>query len=217
MLKARGIKKSYNQLEVLKGIDIDVSKGEIISIVGASGAGKTTLLQILSTLDKADSGTIFFDDVAVNDFGEKEMARFRNEQIGFVFQFHHLLPEFTAIENVCIPAYIKGQGRKEAEERACYLLDLLGLSERMKHKPSEMSGGENQRVAIARALVNEPAIVFADEPTGNLDSKTKREIHGLFFKLQELLGQTFVIVTHDLDFAEFTDRIVEMKDGMILS
>lgn len=216
ILQAKNITKSYGQLQVLKGVDMKVSKGEIVSIIGASGAGKTTLLQIISTLDKADSGEIFFKENNITQFKKKELARFRNKEIGVVFQFHHLFAEFTALENICIPAYIAGTKKKEAERRAIELLDLLGLSNRKEHKPGELSGGENQRVAIARALVNSPSIVFADEPTGNLDSATKKEIHSLFFKLREVLGQTFVIVTHDLDFAKKTDRIIQMKDGIVV-
>lgn len=216
ILQAKNITKSYGQLQVLKGVDVKVSKGEIVSIIGASGAGKTTLLQIISTLDKADSGEIFFKENNITQFKKKELARFRNQEIGVVFQFHHLFAEFTALENICIPAYIAGTKKKEAERRAIELLDLLGLSNRKEHKPGELSGGENQRVAIARALINSPSIVFADEPTGNLDSATKKEIHSLFFKLREVLGQTFVIVTHDLDFAKKTDRIIQMKDGIVV-
>lgn len=216
ILQAKNITKSYGQLQVLKGVDMKVSKGEIVSIIGASGAGKTTLLQIISTLDKADSGKIFFKENNITQFKKKELARFRNQEIGVVFQFHHLFAEFTALENICIPAYIAGTKKKEAERRAIELLDLLGLSNRKEHKPGELSGGENQRVAIARALINSPSIVFADEPTGNLDSATKKEIHSLFFKLREVLGQTFVIVTHDLDFAKKTDRIIQMKDGIVV-
>lgn len=216
ILQAKNITKSYGQLQVLKGVDMKVSKGEIVSIIGASGAGKTTLLQIISTLDKADSGEIFFKENNITQFKKKELARFRNQEIGVVFQFHHLFAEFTALENICIPAYIAGTKKKEAERRAIELLDLLGLSNRKEHKPRELSGGENQRVAIARALINSPSIVFADEPTGNLDSATKKEIHSLFFKLREVLGQTFVIVTHDLDFAKKTDRIIQMKDGIVV-
>lgn len=216
ILQAKNITKSYGQLQVLKGVDMKVSKGEIVSIIGASGAGKTTLLQIISTLDKADSGEIFFKENNITQFKKKELARFRNQEIGVVFQFHHLFAEFTALENICIPAYIAGTKKKEAERRAIELLDLLGLSNRKEHKPGELSGGENQRVAIARALINSPSIVFADEPTGNLDSATKKEIHSLFFKLREVLGQTFVIVTHDLDFAKKTDRIIQMKDGIVV-
>lgn len=216
ILQAKNITKSYGQLQVLKGVDMKVSKGEIVSIIGASGAGKTTLLQIISTLDKADSGEIFFKENNITQFKKKELARFRNKEIGVVFQFHHLFAEFTALENICIPAYIAGTKKKEAERRAIELLDLLGLSNRKEHKPGELSGGENQRVAIARALINSPSIVFADEPTGNLDSATKKEIHSLFFKLREVLGQTFVIVTHDLDFAKKTDRIIQMKDGIVV-
>lgn len=215
MLEGIGITKSYEQLQVLKGIDIQINKKEVVAIVGASGAGKTTLLQILSTLDRADEGKILFQGKDITQFSDKKLAQFRNREIGFVFQFHHLLPEFTALENVCIPAYIKGVGKKESEQKALELLHLLGLSERVNHKPSELSGGENQRVAIARALINSPAIIFADEPTGNLDSQTKKELNQLFFDLCNSLGQTFVIVTHDDAFANATDKKIVMKDGLI--
>lgn len=215
MLEGIGITKSYEQLQVLKGIDIQINKKEVVAIVGASGAGKTTLLQILSTLDRADEGKILFQGKDITQFSDKKLAQFRNREIGFVFQFHHLLPEFTALENVCIPAYIKGVGKKESEQKALELLHLLGLSERVNHKPSELSGGENQRVAIARALINSPAIIFADEPTGNLDSQTKKELNQLFFDLRNSLGQTFVIVTHDDAFANATDKKIVMKDGLI--
>lgn len=215
MLEGIGITKSYEQLQVLKGIDIQINKKEVVAIVGASGAGKTTLLQILSTLDRADGGKILFQGKDITQFSDKKLAQFRNREIGFVFQFHHLLPEFTALENVCIPAYIKGVGKKESEQKALELLQLLGLSERVSHKPSELSGGENQRVAIARALINSPAIIFADEPTGNLDSQTKKELNQLFFDLRDSLGQTFVIVTHDDAFANATDKKIVMRDGLI--
>lgn len=217
MLEAINIKKSYNQLQVLKGISLEIKPNEVVAIVGASGAGKTTLLQILSTLDNADSGQLLFEGNEISTYSEKQMARFRNEKIGFVFQFHHLLPEFTAIENVCIPAFILGKGKKESERRALELLTMLGLQDRLSHKPSELSGGENQRVAVARALINSPAIIFADEPTGNLDSKNKEEIHQLFFDLRDSLGQTFVIVTHDNSFADCCDRKFVMKDGLIVN
>lgn len=216
MLEGIGITKSYEQLQVLNGINLQINKGEIVAIVGASGAGKTTLLQILSTLDRADEGQILFKGEDITRFSDKKLAQFRNREIGFVFQFHHLLPEFTALENVCIPAYIKGESKKESERKALDLLQLLGLSERVGHKPSELSGGENQRVAVARALINSPSIIFADEPTGNLDSHTKRELNQLFFDLRDSLGQTFVIVTHDDIFATTADKKIEMKDGLII-
>ncbi len=217
MLKANGIKKSFGKLEVLKGVDVTIHPEEVVSIVGASGAGKTTLLQILGTLDKPNEGTLLFGEKELASMGDRQLAKFRNEHIGFIFQSHHLLPEFTALENVCIPAYIKGCSKKNAEQGATRLLDMLGLSERMKHKPSELSGGENQRVAVARALINEPAIVFADEPTGNLDTRNKDELNALFFRLQKELKQTFVIVTHDEEFANTTDRKLVMKDGLIIA
>lgn len=216
MLKAIGIIKAYDQLEVLKGVDFQVKKGDVVSVVGASGAGKTTLLQILSTLDKPDAGEIYFKEEEITTYNEKKLARFRNKEIGFVFQFHHLLPEFTALENVCIPAFIAGRGRKETEAKALELLKMLGLSDRKQHKPSELSGGESQRIAIARALVNEPAIVFADEPTGNLDSVNRKELNQLFFDLRKQLGQTFVIVTHDTELANLTDKKFVMKDGLMI-
>lgn len=213
MLKAINITKSYDQLQVLKNVSLEIKANEVVAIVGASGAGKTTLLQILSTLDKPDSGQLLFNGNEISKYKEKKLAKFRNKEIGFVFQFHHLLPEFTAIENVCIPAFILGKGRKESEEKALELLTMLGLQDRITHKPSQLSGGENQRVAIARALINNPAVIFADEPTGNLDSKNKEEIHRLFFDLRDKLGQTFVIVTHDNEFANECDRKIVMKDG----
>lgn len=215
MIKATGIVKSFNKLLVLKGIDISIEKGEIVSIVGPSGAGKTTLLQILGTLDKPDSGTIMYDDVDVNKLKEKELADFRNRNIGFVFQFHQLLPEFTALENVMIPALIAKKKVNLAEKKAKELLDFMGLSERMGHKQSELSGGEKQRVAVARALINDPEIIFADEPSGSLDSKNKGELHKLFFDLREKLKQTFVIVTHDENLASLTDRTIHIRDGEI--
>ncbi len=217
MLKGQNITKFYDQLQVLKGVSLEIQTNEVVAIVGASGAGKTTLLQILSTLDKLDDGSILFNGEDISKYGEKKLANFRNRQIGFVFQFHHLLPEFTAIENVCIPAFILGKGKKESEKRAGELLEMLGLADRISHKPSELSGGENQRVAIARALMNNPAIIFADEPTGNLDSVNKEEIHQLFFDLRDKLGQTFVIVTHDNEFADRCDRKLVMKDGRIVN
>lgn len=215
MIKAQNIKKSFGNLDVLKGINLEIPKGKIHSIVGASGAGKTTLLQILGTLSKPDSGTIFFNDKDISTFSEKEMATFRNQEIGFVFQFHHLLPEFTALENVCIPAFIAKKSKAEAEKRALELLEYLGLSERMEHKPSELSGGEKQRVAVARALVNNPSVVLADEPSGNLDSANRNELHELLFQLRDDFGQTFIIVTHDDNFADKSDKIIHIKDGII--
>ncbi len=217
MLRAENITKSYDQLQVLREVSLTIVPNEIVAIVGASGAGKTTLLQILSTLDKPDGGKLLFNNEEISKYNERKLAKFRNQQIGFVFQFHHLLPEFTAIENVCIPAFILGKSKRESEKRAVELLEMLGLAERMEHKPSELSGGENQRVAIARALINNPAIIFADEPTGNLDSANKEEIHQLFFDLRDKLQQTFVIVTHDNDFADKCDRKLAMKDGQIIN
>ncbi len=217
MLRAENIIKSYDQLQVLREVSLTIAPNEIVAIVGASGAGKTTLLQILSTLDKPDGGKLLFNNEEISKYNERKLAKFRNQQIGFVFQFHHLLPEFTAIENVCIPAFILGKGKRESEKRAVELLEMLGLADRMEHKPSELSGGENQRVAIARALMNNPAIIFADEPTGNLDSANKEEIHQLFFDLRDKLQQTFVIVTHDNDFADKCDRKLVMKDGQIIN
>lgn len=217
IIEASGIEKSFGTLKVLKGIDISVAKGEVVSIMGASGAGKSTLLQILGTLMKADSGRILIDGTDIRSLGKGDLAHFRNQRIGFVFQFHHLLPEFTSVENVMIPALIAGESRKEAKEKALKLLDTLGLSERIGHKPQELSGGEQQRVAIARALVNSPAVLFADEPSGNLDSVTKADLHSLFFKLRDTLGQTIVIVTHDPDLAAMCDRTVHIVDGQISS
>lgn len=216
MIKAIDIHKSFGQLEVLKGVSLEIARGEVVSIVGASGAGKTTLLQILGTLSAADSGRLTIDGRAVNDLKDKALSRFRNEKIGFVFQFHHLLPEFTALENVCIPAWIGGASREEAERRAGELLELVGLASRRNHKPSQLSGGEQQRVAIARALVNSPAVLLADEPSGNLDSRNRDEIHRLFFDLRDRLGQTVVIVTHDEGLAAMADRRIEMRDGKIV-
>ncbi len=216
MIKAVNIHKKYGTLEVLKGVDIHIAAGEIISIVGASGAGKTTLLQILGTLDKQDMGELFIKDIAIKNLKEKELAAFRNKNIGFVFQFHHLLPEFTAIENICIPAFIANTSKSEAWQKADELLNYLGLSHRKNHKPSELSGGEQQRVAVARALINNPAVIFADEPTGNLDSNSANEMHKLFFSLREKYSQTFVIVTHNNELANMADRKLEMKDGLIL-
>ena len=215
MIEVRDIRKSFGALEVLKGISLEVGQGEIVSIVGPSGAGKTTLLQIMGTLDKPDAGDVLFDGLSVEKLGAREMAEFRNRRIGFVFQFHQLLPEFTAIENVMIPAFIGHVPAREAKERAQELLDFMGLGGRMSHKPNELSGGEKQQVAVARALVNHPSVVFADEPSGSLDSRNKAELHQLFFDLRDKLGQTFVIVTHDDELARQTDRTVHMKDGLI--
>lgn len=213
MLKADNIHKSYNGLNVLKGINLTISKEEVVSIVGASGAGKSTLLHILGTLDIPDQGEVWFNNTQVSSLDHKKMAQFRNEQIGFIFQFHNLFPEFTAIENVCIPALIRGD--KDAEKRAKELLKILNLSGREDHKPSELSGGEQQRVSVARALINEPSIVFADEPSGNLDSQSADDLHQLFFDLRNKIGQTFVIVTHNMDLAGMADRKLEIKDGII--
>ncbi|KJF43065.1 ABC transporter ATP-binding protein [Draconibacterium sediminis] len=215
MIRAENITKSFGALEVLKGIDLDIPKGKLYSIVGASGAGKTTLLQILGTLSKPDSGELFFNDTKISELNDNKLAEFRNREIGFVFQFHHLLPEFTALENVCIPAFIAKTPKAKAEARAKELIDYLGLADRMTHKPSELSGGEKQRVAMARALINSPSVVMADEPSGNLDSTNRDELHDLLFKLRDDLGQTFIIVTHDDHFAEQSDRIIHIKDGII--
>jgi len=214
-ISLRGITKSFGSLQVLKGIDLDIAKGEVVSIVGPSGAGKTTLLQIAGTLDSADSGSVIINGTDVSRLGESALARFRNRQIGFVFQFHQLLPEFTALENIMIPALIAGTSRKAARARAEELLAFMGLSERAGHKPAELSGGEKQRVAVARALVNKPAVVMADEPSGSLDSANKAELHALFFRLRDEMGQTFVIVTHDEQLAKTTDRTIQMRDGMV--
>jgi lipoprotein-releasing system ATP-binding protein len=216
MLKATNITRNYNDLSVLKGVDIFVNKGEIVSIVGSSGAGKSTLLHILGSLDKANAGEIWINNERIDTLKEKELAKFRNQHIGFVFQFHHLLPEFTALENVCIPGWIAGTNKNELEARALKLLKILGLQDRASHKPSELSGGEQQRVAVARALINNPDIVFADEPTGNLDSKHAQELHELFLHLQKTMGQTFLIVTHNEALAKMSDRVVHMKDGYIV-
>lgn len=216
MIKAENIRKSFGSLQVLKGIDLEVPAGKIYSIVGASGAGKTTLLQILGTLSDPDEGKVTIDGHEVSGMGEKELSRFRNRKLGFVFQFHHLLPEFTALENVAIPAFIAGFSRGKAEERSRELLNYLGLTDRIHHKPSQLSGGEKQRVAVARALVNKPAVVMADEPSGNLDSRNRDDLHDLLFTLRNEMGQTFVIVTHDDSFAERSDRIIHIKDGVIL-
>lgn len=217
MLKAVGLQKKYGQLDVLKGIDLEIASGEIVSIVGSSGAGKTTLLQLLGTLDKPDSGMVELDGVNPFTLSSKELARFRNTQIGFVFQFHQLLPEFTALENVMMPALINGVSKQDAQQRAMELLNQLGLADRASHQPSALSGGEQQRVAVARALVNKPKVVFADEPSGNLDSKNAKELHQLFFDLRRDMGQTFVIVTHNSQLAEMADRTLTMQDGLIIS
>ena len=219
MIKASNIHKYYNDLHVLKGVDLHIAKGEIVSIVGASGAGKTTLLQILGTLDRAslkEKSELIINDVNLNSLNDKALAKFRNEHIGFIFQFHQLLPEFTALENVCIPAFIKNTPKAEAEKRAKELLNFLGLKERYEHKPSELSGGEQQRVAVARALVNNPELIFADEPSGNLDSESAENLHNLFFKLRDEFGQTFVIVTHNEELADMADRKLVMVDGKIV-
>lgn len=217
MVKAENITKSFDSLEVLRGIDLHIQKGEVVSIVGASGAGKTTLLQILGTLDKPTSGRVTIDGVDVNVLNEKQLSDFRNKHIGFVFQFHQLLPEFTAIENVMLPALIGGESKSKAEKDALDLLEFLNLSHRIDHKPSEMSGGEKQRVAIARALINHPSVVFADEPSGNLDSHNAMELQNLFFSLREKYGQTFVIVTHDMNLASMCDRMIRVSDGQIVT
>lgn len=215
MIKLEGITKSFGSLQVLKGIDLEINKGEIVSIVGPSGAGKTTLLQIMGTLDEPDAGTVQIDGTVVSRMKEKELSAFRNKNIGFVFQFHQLLPEFTALENVMIPALIAGVSSKEANDRAMKILDFMGLVDRASHKPNELSGGEKQRVAVARALINDPAVILADEPSGSLDTHSKEDLHQLFFDLRDRLGQTFVIVTHDEGLAKITDRTVHMVDGMI--
>ncbi|MEO5178309.1 ABC transporter ATP-binding protein, partial [Bacteroides ovatus] len=215
MIKLEGITKSFGSLQVLKGIDLEINKGEIVSIVGPSGAGKTTLLQIMGTLDEPDAGVVQIDGTVVSRMKEKELSAFRNKNIGFVFQFHQLLPEFTALENVMIPALIAGVSSKEAHERAMKILDFMGLVDRASHKPNELSGGEKQRVAVARALINDPAVILADEPSGSLDTHNKEDLHQLFFDLRDRLGQTFVIVTHDEGLAKITDRTVHIVDGMI--
>ena len=216
MIRTKEIRKSFGTLEVLKGIDLLVERGEVVSIVGPSGAGKTTLLQILGTLSRPSSGEIEIDGEAVHALSDRQLSRFRNTKIGFVFQFHHLLPEFTALENVCIPGYRGGRDRREVEKRAAELLEMLGMEHRSSHKPAELSGGEQQRVAIARALINSPAVLLADEPSGNLDTKNREEIHRLFFTLRDTLGQTVVIVTHDGQLAAMSDRKIEMVDGQIV-
>lgn len=215
MISAKNITKNYGALQVLKGVDLEVKQGEIISIVGASGAGKSTLLHIIGTLDKPDAGEVTVDGERIKFMNDKHLSAFRNQKIGFVFQFHHLLPEFTALENVCIPAYINGKSKAETETKATGILEFLGLKDRLNHKPSQLSGGEQQRVAIARALINDPAVILADEPSGNLDSNTAKELHEMFFTLREKYGQTFVIVTHNLELAEMADRKLTMTDGKI--
>lgn len=217
MIEANGIYKSFGNVDVIKGIDLHIDKGEIVTIMGASGAGKSTLLQIIGTLEKADKGEVSINGQNISRLGQKALATFRNKNIGFVFQFHHLLPEFTAIENICIPAYIAGVSKKEANEKAMQLLDYLKLTERKNHKPSMLSGGEQQRIAVARALINNPSVILADEPSGNLDSLNAKELHELFFNLREQTGQTFVIVTHNPDLAKMADRTLTIKDGKIES
>jgi lipoprotein-releasing system ATP-binding protein len=217
MIRTENINKSFGDLQVLKGIDMEIGSAEIISIVGASGAGKTTLLQIIGTLLQKDRGKVWIDNEDIDSFREKQLSKFRNLKIGFVFQFHHLLPEFSAFENVCIPGYIARQPRRDVESRAKELLAFLNLKERLEHKPSELSGGEQQRVAVARALINGPAVILADEPSGNLDSQNKQELHEMFFVLREKFKQTFVIVTHDMELAGMSDRKIRLKDGQIIS
>ncbi len=216
MISAKNIVKSYGNLEVLKGISLEIKTGELVAIVGSSGAGKSTLLHILGTLDNADKGDVVIDNTSLDLLKSKQLSAFRNSKIGFIFQFHYLLPEFTALENICIPAFIKGTGKKEAEQRAMELLSLLNISSRSAHKPAALSGGEQQRVAVARALINNPAVVFADEPSGNLDSKNAEELHHLFFELRSKFNQTFVIVTHNNILARQADRIITLNDGRVV-
>ena len=216
MIQLRNITKSFGSLQVLRGIDLDIQKGQVVSIVGPSGAGKTTLLQIMGTLDQADTGQIIIDGQDVSQLSQKKLAQFRNQHIGFVFQFHQLLPEFTALENIMIPAFIGGVSKKEARQHVMELLEFMGLTERANHKPNELSGGEKQRVAVARALINRPAVVMADEPSGSLDTQNKAELHRLFFDLRDRFGQTFVIVTHDEELASMTDRTIHIQDGRII-
>lgn len=215
MIEAKGIYKSFGNVDVIKGIDIHIDNGEIVTIVGASGAGKSTLLQIIGTLEKADKGDVFINNQNVSKMSQKTLSAFRNKNIGFVFQFHHLLPEFTALENICIPAFIAGESKSNALSKAMHLLEYLNITERANHKPSMLSGGEQQRVAVARALINNPSVILADEPSGNLDSHNAKELHELFFKLREQTGQTFVIVTHNPDLAKMADRTLTIKDGKI--
>jgi lipoprotein-releasing system ATP-binding protein len=217
LIQAQNIHKSYGALNVLKGVSIEIQRKEVVSIVGPSGAGKSTLLHIIGTLDKPDSGLVRVNDTDINSLKDKQLSAFRNKHIGFVFQFHHLLPEFTALENICIPAFIAKTSKEEAEKKALELLSFLGLEQRKNHKPSELSGGEQQRIAVARALINNPDVVLADEPSGNLDSASAKELHQLFFTLREKFGQTFVIVTHNNELARMTDRVLTMRDGMIVS
>lgn len=216
MIVIENLKKSYGSLNVLKGIDLEISESQIVSIVGASGAGKSTLLHIIGTLDKPNSGKVLFNGMDIFSMNDKQISNFRNKNIGFVFQFHHLLPEFTALENISMPAYIAGTDKKQADEKAMELLSFFGLTERAQHKPSELSGGEQQRIAVARALINNPSVIMADEPSGNLDSKNARELHELFFDLRDRFKQTFIIVTHNQELAEMADRCVHMKDGIVI-